>query len=64
MARERWGADLRGISERLEAEEGLKRGYPVRYMTYLAEVMWAAVKRNSRVWSNMENDFDKFLLPI
>jgi hypothetical protein len=64
MARERWGADLQSISEKLEAEEGLKRGYPVRYMTYLAEVIWAAVKRNSRVWSNMEMTSMSFNCPF
>lgn len=26
-------------------------------MTYLAEAMWAAARR-SRIWSNMEEDFD------
>jgi hypothetical protein len=44
---------LGGVSEGLEAGEGGSR-YPVRYMTYLAVAMWAAVRKGRSLWSNME----------
>jgi hypothetical protein len=44
-----WAVLVRDLEEELGKD-------PVRYMTYLAETIWAVARKSSRMLNNMEED--------